>query len=147
MSDPISSLATYFSVAKLWTITASVCGSVIPILALADKTRIRLLNAMFMAITGASFAIFVGPYLAQKLDLTSLEGVVALSWIMGATGVFVVRVVFKWLERRGVSALDTIFNKVTGTSSPTETPTSDLSLVRQGDESNNNERKEDGIAG
>lgn len=54
-----------------------------------------------MALTGASFSIFVGPWLSEKLGFTSLEGVVALSWIMGASGVFVVRAFIKWLESDG----------------------------------------------
>jgi hypothetical protein len=31
---------------------------------------------------------------------------------MGASGVFIVRAVLKWLDRRGVSAIDRIFDKV-----------------------------------
>lgn len=124
MPDPISTATTtYFSVAKIVSIIAGVCGSIIPILALADKAKISLLNAFFMALTGSSFSIFVGPWLAQKLDINSMEGIVALSWVMGATGVFLVRVVFKWLETRGVGALDTVFVKVVGKAPPVETET------------------------
>lgn len=113
MSDPVStSIATYFSITKIWSITSGVCGSIIPILALADKTKIRLSNAFFMALTGSSFSIFVGPYLAQKLEFTTVEGMVALCWVMGATGVFLIRAILKWLDQRGVTTIDKVVDKI-----------------------------------
>ncbi len=115
MTEPVStSVATYFSIVKIWSIVASVCGSIIPILALADRTKITALNGFFMALTGSSFSIFVGPWLSEKLGYTSLEGVVALSWVMGATGVFVVRAFLKWLEERGLDAISSVVDRVVG---------------------------------
>ncbi len=115
MPEPTSaSIITYFSVAKIWSITSGVCGSIIPILALADQTRITVTNAFFMALTGSSFSIFVGPWLAQKLDIISIEGIVALSWIMGASGVYLVRAVLKWLDKRAVNTIDNVVNKALG---------------------------------
>jgi hypothetical protein len=116
MTEPVStSVATYFSIAKIWSIVAGVCGSIIPILALADRAKITAINGFFMAITGSNFSIFVGPWLAQKLNVTSLEGVVALSWVMGATGVFVVRALLKWIEDRGGDVLTSLVNRTIGT--------------------------------
>jgi hypothetical protein len=65
-----------------------------------------------MALTGSSFSVFVGPYLAQKLGLTTIEGMVALCWVMGATGVFLIRAVLKWLDQRGVTAIDKVIDKI-----------------------------------
>lgn len=113
MTEPVSTtVATYFSLIKIWSIIAGVCGSIIPILALADRTRITAVNAFFMAITGSSFSIFVGPWLGEKLGFTSLEGIVALSWILGASGVFVVRAFLKWIEANGVNVITNVFNRV-----------------------------------
>jgi hypothetical protein len=118
--EPTStSVITYFSIAKIWSITAGVCGSIIPILALADQRRITLISAFFMALTGSSFSIFVGPWVAQKMDIVSIEGIVALSWIMGAGGVYLVRAVLKWLDKRGVDAIDNVVNKALGTTPKT----------------------------
>jgi hypothetical protein len=115
MTEPVStSVATYFSLVKIWSIVAGVCGSIIPILALADRTRISTTNGIFMALTGSSFSIFVGPWMSEKLGFTSLEGVVALSWIMGASGVFVVRAFIKWLENEGTNVVSAILNKIAG---------------------------------
>lgn len=123
MTEPVStSVATYFSLIKIWSIIAGVCGSIIPILALADRTRITATNGFFMAITGSSFSIFVGPWLGEKLGFTSLEGIVALSWILGASGVFIVRAFLKWLETNGVNALNNIFNRVVGKTYPATNP-------------------------
>lgn len=122
MSEPVTtSVATYFSLVKIWSIVAGVCGSIIPILALADRTRITVVNAFFMALTGSSFSIFVGPWLSEKLGFTSLEGVVALSWIMGASGVFVVRAILKWLENEGTNTINTVVHRVIGTKLPPPT--------------------------
>jgi hypothetical protein len=118
MSDPLTSVATYFSLAKIWSIVSGVCGSIIPILALADKTKISVTNAFFMALTGSSFSIFVGPALAVKLSILSLEGIVALSWIMGATGVFVVRALLKWLDKNGEQVVGRVVDKVIGQEIP-----------------------------
>lgn len=123
MTEPVSTtVATYFSLIKIWSIIAGVCGSIIPILALADRTRITAVNGFFMAITGSSFSIFVGPWLGEKLGFTSLEGIVALSWILGASGVFVVRAFLKWIENNGVSAINSIFNRVSGRTDPVINP-------------------------
>lgn len=120
MPEPISSTtATFFSLGKILSIVAGICGSIIPILALADRAKIRMVNAFFMAITGSSFSIFVGPWLALKLEMNSLEGIVALSWFMGASGVFLVRAIFKWLDKRGFDVIDRIANKFIGTDSST----------------------------
>ena len=70
MAEPVSTIVTYFSVTKLWSIISGVCGSVIPILALADKTQISIKSAFFMAVTGSSFSIFVAPYTAQRLGIS-----------------------------------------------------------------------------
>ena len=123
MTEPVSTtVATYFSLIEIWSIIAGVCGSIIPILALADRTRITAVNGFFMAITGSSFSIFVGPWLGEKLGFTSLEGIVALSWILGASGVFVVRAFLKWIESNGVSAINSIFNRVSGRTDPVINP-------------------------
>lgn len=115
MSEPVTtSVAAYLSVAKLWSIVSGVCGSIIPLLALADKTRITVTNAFFMALTGSSFSIFVGPWLAQRLEIVSIEGIVALSWIMGAGGVYLVRAVLGWLDKKGENAVDALVNKTLG---------------------------------
>lgn len=119
MTEPVStSVATYFSLIKIWSIVAGVCGSVIPILALADRTKVTIINGFFMALTGTSFSIFVGPWLSEKLGLVSLEGVIALSWIMGASGVFVVRAFIKWLENEGPNTINTVVNRVLGKALP-----------------------------
>ena len=123
MTEPVSTtVATYFSLIKIWSIIAGVCGSIIPILALADRTRITAVNGFFMAITGSSFSIFVGPWLGEKLGFTSLEGIVALSWILGASGVFIVRAFLKWIENNGVNAINSIFNRVAGRTDPVNNP-------------------------
>lgn len=123
MTEPVSTtVATYFSLIKIWSIIAGVCGSIIPILALADRTRITAVNGFFMAITGSSFSIFVGPWLGEKLGFTSLEGIVALSWILGASGVFIVRAFLKWIENNGVNAINSIFNRVSGRTDPVINP-------------------------
>lgn len=112
MSEPVTtSLAAYLSAAKLWSIISGVFGSIIPVLAMADRRETTLLHSIFMLITGASFAIFVGPWAAQKLGLESLEGIVALSWAMGAMGVQVVRTVLNYLDKRGETLLDSVLNK------------------------------------
>lgn len=119
MTEPVStSVATYFSIAKIWSIVAGVCGSIIPILALADRTKVTAVNGFFMALTGSSFSIFVGPWLSIKLGFTSVEGVVALSWTMGASGVFVVRAFLKWLESEGSNAINTVVHRVIGKNIP-----------------------------
>ncbi len=119
MTEPVStSVATYFSLIKIWSIVAGVCGSIIPILALADRTRITAVNGVFMAITGASFSIFVGPWLGDKLGFISLEGIVALSWIMGASGVFIVRAFIKWLEHEGPGFIHNVATRVVGRYAP-----------------------------
>jgi hypothetical protein len=114
MSEPVSTVAAYFSLAKVWSIAAGVCGSIIPILALADKRKITMINAFFMALTGSSFSIFVGPALAMRIDLTSLDGIVALSWVLGAIGVFVVRAILNWLENRGEKTIDKVVERIIG---------------------------------
>lgn len=114
MPEPAAAVVTYFSIAKIWSIVSGVCGSIIPILALADKTKITITSALFMALTGSSFSIFVGPWLAEKLGISTIEGIVALSWIMGASGVYLVRAVLKWLDLRGVQAIDGVVNKTLG---------------------------------
>lgn len=115
MTEPVTaSVATYFSLIKIWSIVAGVCGSIIPILALADRARITALNGFFMALTGSSFSIFMGPWLGEKLGFSSLEGVVALSWILGATGVFFVRAIIRWIEERGVDAINDVVTRAIG---------------------------------
>ncbi|MNK27655.1 hypothetical protein D3C87_460170 [compost metagenome] len=118
MAEPATTSAAIFSVAKAWSILAGVFGSVMPILALSDQKRITFKNALFMAIVGSSFAIFVGPWIALYFGLTSLEAVSALSWLLGATGVYIIRAVLKWLDKRGEEAVGQIVNKVIGGTSP-----------------------------
>jgi hypothetical protein len=115
MPEPATtSVMTYISATKLWSIVAGICGSFIPILALADKTKISLRNALFMAITGSSFSIFIGPFVSQKLGLESLQGIIAISWVLGAVGVYVVRAVLNWLDKRGVDIVEGVMNRVIG---------------------------------
>ena len=116
MSEPVSALLTYFSLAKIWGIITGICGSVIPLLALSDKTKMDPKKGLFLAIAGSSFAIFVGPEAVHFFNVTSLEGISALSWTMGAIGVFVIRAVLNWIDERGPKLLDAIFSKLSGVS-------------------------------
>jgi len=123
MTEPASiSVAAYFSATKIWSIFSGIAGSIVPILALADKGRITFLHALSMAVTGASLSIFVGPYLAQRFNITGIEGVVALSWFLGTFGVAILKSVFQFLEKRGVSTLDRIVDRAIG---PEQTKHSD----------------------
>jgi uncharacterized membrane protein YfcA len=116
MAEPATtSAAAFFSIAKAWSIIASICGSVIPVMALSEKHKVSLKNSLFMAATGSSFAIFVGPWVADYFNLKSIEAIAGLSWTMGAVGVHFIRAVLRWLDRRGVQALDRLFSKATGT--------------------------------
>lgn len=117
MTEPASlSAAVYFTTTKIWSIFSGIAGSIIPILALADKGKVTILHALSMAITGASLSIFVGPYLAQRFNITGIEGVVALSWFLGTFGVAILKSIYEFLEKRGVSTLDRIVDKTLGTS-------------------------------
>ena len=119
MSEPVStSIATYITITQLWSVLAGVCGSVIPILALADKSGITVMNGFFMALTGSSFSIFVGPWLADKLGINAIEGIIALSWVMGAGGVYLVRAVLTYLDKRGALAVEAVVNKTLGIGPP-----------------------------
>lgn len=116
MAEPATaSAAAFFSITKAWSILASVCGSIIPVMALSEKHKISLKTSLIMATTGSSFAIFVGPWIAAYFNIKSTEGLSGLSWVMGAVGVYLIRAVLKWLDTRGVFALDKLFSKVTGT--------------------------------
>jgi hypothetical protein len=118
MTEPATiSAAVYFTTTKIWSIFSGIAGSIVPILALADKGRITFLHALSMAVTGASLSIFVGPYLAQRFNITGIEGVVALSWFLGTFGVAILKSVFEFLEKRGVSTLDRIVDKTLGPAS------------------------------
>lgn len=115
MPEPVSASAgAIFSITKAWSIIAGVCGSVIPILALSEEHKTSFKNAVFMAVTGSSFAIFVGPWVGEYLHLTSLEAIVALSWGMGAIGVYVIRAVLRWLDKKGEMAIEKLVGKLTG---------------------------------
>lgn len=114
MAEPVSTSAgAIFTIAKAWSILAGVCGSVVPILALSDQNKTSFKNALFMAIVGSSFAIFMGPWIADNANVHSTEGVVALSWALGAVGVYVIRAVLKWLDKKGEEAVDQLVQKVT----------------------------------
>jgi hypothetical protein len=115
MAEPVTTSAgAIFTVAKAWSILAGVSGSVVPILALSDQNKTSFKNALFMAIVGSSFAIFMGPWIADNANVHSTEGVVALSWALGAVGVYVIRAVLKWIDRRGEEAVDQIVQRVIG---------------------------------
>jgi hypothetical protein len=115
MAEPAStSAAAIFSIVKAWAIIAGVCGSIIPIFALNDGQKTTFKNALFMAVTGSSFAIFLGPWVAEYFGIAKTESLVALSWAMGVVGVYVIRTVLKWIERRGEDAIDDIVHKFTG---------------------------------
>jgi hypothetical protein len=119
MAEPAStSVVAIFSVTKAWSILASVCGSIIPVMALSDEHKIGIRNVIFMAVTGSSFAIFMGPWAAQYVGLTSIESLAGLSWTMGVIGVFLIKAVLRWLDRRGVDVIDRVFSKVTGIEGP-----------------------------
>lgn len=136
MAEPTTtSAAAIFSIAKAWSILAGVCGSVMPILALSDQKKTSFKNALFMAITGSSFAIFVGPWIALYFGLNSLEAISALSWLLGATGVYFIRAALRWLENRGENAIDQVVSKVIGVSNG--------GGDRVTDSHNNGERTED----
>ncbi len=79
-----------------------------------------------MAITGSSFAIFVGPWFCDKIGVSSLEGLAAVSWVMGASGVYLVRAVLNWLDKRGVDAIDKFVNKAIGDTSVSSNPPKDV---------------------
>lgn len=114
MAEPVSTSAgAIFTIAKAWFILAGVCGSVVPILALSDQNKTSFKNALFMAIVGSSFAIFMGPWIADSANVHSTEGVVALSWALGAVGVYVIRAVLKWLDKKGEDAVDQLMQKAT----------------------------------
>lgn len=115
MAEPATtSAAAFFSVSKVWSILASVCGSVIPVMALSEKHKVSLKNSLFMAASGSSFAIFVGPWIAEYFEITSLEGIAGLSWTLGVIGVYVIKAVLRWLDTKGVYVLDWLFSRVTG---------------------------------
>ena len=114
MAEPISASAgAIFSIAKAWSILAGVCGSVVPILALSDQHKTSFKNALFMALVGSSFAIFMGPWISDLAKLNSTQGIVALSWALGASGVYIIRAILKWLDRRGEEAVDQLVQRVT----------------------------------
>jgi hypothetical protein len=114
MAEPVTASAgAIFSLAKAWSILAGVCGSIVPILALSDHQKTSFKNALFMAVVGSSFAIFMGPWIAENAGVHSTEGVVALSWALGAVGVYVIRAILKWLDKRGEDVVDQIVQKVT----------------------------------
>lgn len=113
MAEPVSTSAgAIFTIAKAWSILAGVCGSVVPILALSDQQKTSFKNALFMAIVGSSFAIFMGPWIADNANVHSTEGIVALSWALGAVGVYVIRAILKWLDNKGEEAVDQIVQRV-----------------------------------
>jgi hypothetical protein len=115
MAEPITtSTAAFFSVTKVWSILAGVCGSIIPVMALSEKHKLSLRNAFFMALTGSSFAIFVGPLIADYFKISAVEAIAGLSWALGVIGVYVVRAVLNWLDQRGVVAIDMMLSKVVG---------------------------------
>lgn len=115
MAEPLSASAgAIFTIAKAWSILAGVSGSVVPILALSDQHKTSFKNALFMAIVGSSFAIFIGPWIADYANIHSTEGIVALSWALGAVGVYVIRAVLRWIERKGEDVVDQLFQKVSG---------------------------------
>jgi hypothetical protein len=115
MAEPVTtSTAAFFSITKVWSIFAGVCGSIIPVMALSEKHKLSLRNAFFMALTGSSFAIFVGPLVADYFKLISVEAVAGTSWVLGVVGVYVIRAVLNWLDERGVVAVDRVFSRVVG---------------------------------
>ena len=115
MAEPVSASAgAIFTIAKAWSILAGVSGSVVPILALSDQHKTSFKNALFMAVVGSSFAIFVGPWVADYFSVRSTEGIVALSWALGAVGVYVIRAVLRWLESKGEDVVDQIVQKISG---------------------------------
>jgi hypothetical protein len=113
MAEPSTStaLATVLSAAKLWSVIASFAGSIVPILAVSDRTKISWKNTIISAIVGTSFAVFVGPILCDYLNLKTPEAISALSWIMGGTGVHLIRAIILWIDDRGSLALDRLVNK------------------------------------
>lgn len=116
MPEPAStSVVTYFSITKIWSIIAGVSGSIVPIIMLAEKHKITVTKALLKAIVGTSFSVFVGPFLAEKFGFSSIESIVALSWALGVLGVSIVRTIVVWLERRGVETVDKAINKAIDT--------------------------------
>lgn len=101
---------------KLWSILSAVCGSVVPILALSDKQKVGFQKALLMAFIGSSFAIFVAPWTARFFEVNTQEGLAALSWIMGATGVFIIKVLYKWMDTHGDSLITGLFDRIFGKS-------------------------------
>lgn len=82
-----------------------------------------------MALTGSSFAIFVGPLIVDYLKITSVEAIAGVSWILGATGVYVIRAVLNWLDKRGVTAVDSVFSKVVGLQPEAESSEAEGAIV------------------
>lgn len=111
MSEPTSTVV-FLSITKGWSVLASIAGSVVPILSLSEKRKTNFRNAMFMAISGSSFAIFIGPWIAQYFNITTVEALSAMSWVMGATGVYLVRAAISWIETRGPDAIDSVISRV-----------------------------------
>jgi hypothetical protein len=146
MAEPVTASAgAIFTIAKAWSILAGVCGSVVPILALSDHHKTSFKNALFMAIVGSSFAIFMGPWIAENANVQSTEGIVALSWALGAVGVYVIRAVLKWLEKKGEDVVDQIVQRVTsgiykGESKPIQQETIVIETSHEYRETNSEEK-------
>lgn len=113
MAEPATSLLAFFSISKIWSIIASVCGSIIPVMALADN-KVKFKGALFMAISGSSFAIFIGPWIADYFQVRAIESIAGLCWVLGAVGVYVIRAILGWLDSRGILAIDRIFSRAIG---------------------------------
>ena len=104
------------SIMKFWSILSAVCGSVVPIIALSNDEKVGFKKALLMAFTGSSFAIFLAPWIARGIGISGAEGFAALCWIMGATGVFITKILYKWLDNRGDELVTSIFERVFGKS-------------------------------
>jgi len=113
MAEPTTStaLAAAITAAKFWSFLASFAGSIVPILAISNERKISIRNAVISAIVGTSFAVFIGPIICDYLNLKTAEAIAALSWIMGGTGVHIIRAVILWIDNRGSEALDRLVNK------------------------------------
>lgn len=113
MAEPTSStlIATVLTAAKFWSFVASFAGSIVPILAVSDRKKVSLRSTIISAIVGTSFAVFIGPLLCNYFDFKTPEAVAALSWIMGGTGVHIIRALILWIDSRGTEAIDKLVNK------------------------------------
>lgn len=113
MPEPTSSvtLAAALTTTKLWSIIASFAGSIVPILAISDQKKITFRTAVISAIVGTSFAVFIGPIICNYFNFTTPESISAISWVLGGSGIHILRAIILWIDNKGSEAIDRLVNK------------------------------------